>query len=323
MHRTPLPALARALLAALALAGSSLQAAPALHGPYKDVTRGIGSPEPVIATTAWQRPGDVLVWAFATGECGQERWGEFDTDRFVAANVRPADRTGPRYIVSTGGALGAFTCGSAEGMARFLARYDSPRLAGLDFDIEGQQTPAQIDSLIRQLAPLHRARPELRISFTIATHAGSDRARRSLNATGQQVLKSLRAARLHGAVINLMVMNYGPADPRWCVVREGRCQMGLSAVQAVHNVHQRFGVPYGRIAVTAMPGENDVEGNVFTLDDARVLADAARRLKLAGVHHWSLDRDQPCPAGEPRLTPRCHALPDVPAGAFGQALGAP
>ena len=24
------------------------------------------------------RAGEVLVWAFATGECGRERWGEFD-----------------------------------------------------------------------------------------------------------------------------------------------------------------------------------------------------------------------------------------------------
>jgi hypothetical protein len=321
MSPAALPALARALLGALALAGSSLHAAPALHGPYKDVTLGIGAPEPVIARAPWQRAGDVIVWAFATGECGQERWGDFDTDRFVAANVRPALKEGPRYIVSTGGALGVFTCGSAEGLARFVARYDSPRLAGLDFDIEGAQTPAQIDSLIRQLAPLHRARPELRLSFTVATHAGSDAARRSLNATGQQVLKSLRAARLDGAVLNLMVMNYGPADPRWCVVRAGRCDMGRSAVQAVRNVHERFGVPHARIAVTAMPGENDVEGNVFTVDDARHLASAARRLKLAGVHHWSLDRDQGCAAGEPRLTPRCHSLPDVPAGRFGQILG--
>lgn len=123
-----LPALARALVGLLALAGSALHAAPPLHGPYKDVTRGIGSPEPVIARTAWQRDGDVVVWAFATGECGQERWGDFDTDRFVDANVRPAQQGGPRYIISTGGALGAFTCSSAEGMARFLARYDSPRL---------------------------------------------------------------------------------------------------------------------------------------------------------------------------------------------------
>ena len=306
-------------LAALPL----LAAAAPWHGPYKDVTRGLAHPEPVIATPAWHRTGDTLFWAFATGECGQERWGDVDTDAFARANVARAVQQGQRYVVSTGGALGIFTCGSDDGMARFVARYDSPMLAGLDFDIEGAQTPEQIDALVQRLTGLQRQRPALRISFTLATHAGSDADRRSLNATGQQVLQALQRHGLEQAVINLMVMNYGEADARWCVVRQGRCDMGRSAVQAVHNLHRQHGVPMHRIAVTAMPGENDVAGNVFTLTDARRLARAAQRLGLAGVHHWSLDRDQPCPAGEPRVSPACHALPGIAAGRFGRALVAP
>jgi chitinase len=306
----------------LALAALPLLAAAApWTGPYKDVTRGLGSPTPLIATPAWHRNGDTLFWAFATGECGQERWGEFDTDAFARANVAHAVQQGQRYVVSTGGALGIFTCGTDEGLARFVARYDSPMLLGLDFDIEGAQTPEQIDALVQGLAALHRQRPALRITFTLATHAGSDHDRRSLNATGVQVLQAMRRHGLHRAIVNLMVMNYGEADPRWCVVRQGRCDMGRSAVQAVRNLHRLHGVPLHRIAVTAMPGENDVAGNVFTLADARRLAGAAQRLGLAGVHHWSLDRDQPCPVGEPRVSPACHALPGVAPGRFGRALG--
>lgn len=304
----------------LALALPAWAAAAPWHGPYKDVTRGIGQPEPAIALPAWQQPGDTLFWAFATGECGQERWGDVDTEAFARVNVARAVLRGQRYVISTGGALGIFSCDSDEGMARFLARYDSPMLAGLDFDIEGAQTPEQIDSLVARAAAVQRQRPALRISFTLATHAGSDRERRSLNATGVLVLQALRRHGLDTAVINLMVMNYGPADARWCVMRQGRCDMGRSALQAVHNLHRQHGVPLPRIAVTAMPGENDVDGNVFSVADARRLAAGARRLGLAGVHHWSIDRDQPCPAGEPRVSPACHALPGVPAGAFGRAL---
>lgn len=304
----------------LALSLPLAVAAAPWAGPYKDVTRGLGSPQPVIATPTWHQRHDTLIWAFATGECGQERWGEVDTDAFAAANVAQAVQQGQRYVISTGGALGIFTCGSDEGMARFLARYDSPLLAGLDFDIEGAQTPKQIDALVARLAVVQRQRPGLRLSFTLATHGGSDADRRSLNGTGQRVLQALKSAGLHHAVINLMVMNYGEADPRWCVVREGRCEMGRSALQAARNLHRQYGVPYARIALTAMPGENDVAGNVFTRRDARRLARGARRLGLAGVHHWSIDRDQPCPPGEPRVSPGCHALPDLPPGAFGRAL---
>ncbi len=96
--------------------------------------------------------------------------------------------------------------------------------------------------------------------------------------------------------------------------------MGRSALQAARNLHDAEGVPYGRIAVTAMLGQNDVAGNVFTPEDAAVLAQGAKQLGLAGVHHWSLDRDQPCAAGGPRVSPHCHGLPGVTAGSFGALL---
>lgn len=309
------------LLTALLLA--PLAAGAVQAGPYKDVTLGLGSPQPLIALPAWQQPGQLLLWAFATGECGDERWGDgIDTEAFARANVAEAQRQNTRYAVSTGGALGIFTCASDEGMARFVARYDSAQLALLDFDIEGAQTPAQIDALVQRLAVLKRTRPTLRLQFTLATHAGSDGARRGLNATGLAVLQALQRHGLDDAIINLMVMNYVAADPRWCVLRRGRCDMGRSAVQAVQHLHRQHSLPFARIAVTAMPGQNDVAGNVFSLADARRLAAAARRLGLAAVYHWSIDRDQPCPPGEARVSPRCHALPGVPAGRFGAALGA-
>lgn len=313
-----LRAAARPLL--LVAAGPALAAAAPLHGPYKDVTRDLAAPEPRIVTPAWHDPQRaVLLWAFATGACGDERWGEgIDTEAFARANVAQARALGQRYIVSTGGALGLFSCASDDGMARFVERYDSPLLLALDFDIEGAQTPAQIDELVDRLAVLQQRRPHLRLMFTLATHASADG--RGLNDTGRQVMAAIARSGLRDAVINLMVMNYGAADRRWCLPRAGRCDMGRSALQAVRNLQRGFGVPPARIAVTAMPGENDVAGNVFTTADAQRLARAARRLGLFGVFHWSVDRDQPCPPGEPRVSPRCHALPAVPAGRFGRLL---
>ena len=117
-----------------------------------------------------------------------------------------------------------------------------------------------------------------------------------------------------------MVMNYGPADRRWCLPRQGRCDMGRSALQALRNVHLKYGIPYARLAVTPMLGENDVAGNVFSLADARRLRRDARSLGLAGVHFWSLGRDQPCLPGQPRVSPQCHGLGAVAPGAFTRAL---
>jgi len=303
------------------------QAAPAfLQGPYVDVTQGL---KPDVPSAAGGSPR-VLVWAFATGACTQERWGTQDDAAFAKTQVRAFVAAGQGYVISTGGEAAGFVCDSDTDLAAFVARYESPQLLGLDFDIERQQTPAQIGALVRTAAALQRARPALRISFTLATHAGSDGTQRSLNATGEQVMAALAAARLDSAIVNLMVMNYGAADPRWCVVRgaaaAARCDMGASALQAARNVHLKYGWPYAQMALTAMLGENDVAGNVFTLGDADLMLRGARELGLAGVHWWSQGRDRPCAAGSPpdtpRVSPLCHGLPGVTPGRFGALLGA-
>lgn len=321
-----------ATAAALSACALTPQPPPALiHGPYQDVSQGIDPADPRIARMPWESgtdPSRTLIWAFASGRCGDERWGNFDTAAFAARNVADFSRERQPYVVSTGGEIGVFTCESADGLRRFVARYDSPMLRGVDFDIEGRQTAQQIGDLVRAAAELQRERPELRFSFTLATHAATDGSLRSLNATGEQVMAALAAADFDRAVINLMVMNYGPPDPRWCAVAASpaapaHCDMGASALQAARNVHARYGVPYGRIALTAMLGQNNVEGNVFTPDDARTLVRGARALGLAGVHDWSLLRDQPCQAGSERVSPACHGLPGVPPGRFGALLGAP
>lgn len=317
-----------ALALALVFGGAALptEAAPSAlwTGPYQDVSL---APTP-LAAPAWlpaPAPGRVLVWAFATGHCGQERWrpndDESSTEAFARAGVAEMLRRGQDYVISTGGEAAGFLCDHDADFARFVARYQSPRLKGIDFDIERQQTPAQIDALAARLAYAHRTWPELRLSVTLATHGASDGSGRTLNATGDTVLAALQRHGVDQAVVvNLMVMNYGPADARWCVVNAGRCDMGASALQAARNLHAQRGVPYARIALTLMPGENDVAGNVSSPDDARTLMAGARALGLAGVHFWSVDRDQPCPPGEPRVSPRCHALPGVPAGTFGRLL---
>ena len=221
------------LLALLALMAALPALAPAqwLASAYKDVSLHADAADPRIAVRAADRAtralpdvalhGRALIWAFATGACGQERWGDFDTARFAETNVAAFVAAGVDYVVSTGGEAGIFHCDDDAAMERFVARYDSPRLVGLDFDIEGRQTPAQIDALVRSAVAAQQRRPRLRLSVTLATHAASDGSQRSLNATGEAVLDALRRHHADRVVVNLMVMNYGAADARWCVVRDG------------------------------------------------------------------------------------------------------
>ena len=61
------------------------------------------------------------------------------------------DRAGVGYIVSTGGQGGVFTCATDEGMERFIARYASAHLLGIDFD---QCLGQPLARVVPEMAPL-------------------------------------------------------------------------------------------------------------------------------------------------------------------------
>ena len=311
--------MARVLLAALAfLCAAQAGAAPRfIHGPYKHMVQ----PAPYLADGKRAHGPGTLTWAFATGECGEEKWGDFTARQLAADNVAAFNQAGVDYIVSTGGQGGIFTCASDAGMASFIAHYDSPRLVGLDFDIEAGQTAAQVESLIARIKTAQAARPQLRFSFTVATHAASDGSRKSLNGQGEAILAALQRHGMPDFTLNLMVMDYGPGDRSACVLnRKRRCDMGKSALQAARNVSEKYALPLSQIALTAMVGVNDVVSNVFTLDDARLLARESRKMGLAGLHYWSFDRDRPCSTPMACASATCSGMPQR-AGDYHRILG--
>jgi chitinase len=315
----------------LALSAAAAQAAPRfVAGPYKhtamyrQATHVItiapaGVPIPAVAFGKRAFGPGTMSWAFATGECGEERWGEESGQEIADANVAAFVKAGVPYIVSTGGQGGMFTCASDAGMERFIKRYQSARLVGVDFDIEDAQSEAQIESLVARAVHAQKIWPALRFSFTVATHAASDGSKKSLNAKGETILAAARKSGLRDYTFNLMVMDYGPPKPENCVVRAGVCEMGLSALQAVRNVHQKHGIPMNQIELTAMIGVNDVAANDFTVRDARVLAKAVKLLNLAGLHFWSIDRDRPCPEPSTGAVATCSGI-DAGVGEFSRIM---
>ena len=258
--------------------------------------------------------------AFATGECGEETWEGVATERLADVNVSVLAGAGVDYIVSTGGEAGQFSCGTDAGMERFIARYASPHLVGFDFDIERGQSDALVESLVRRIKGAKDRHPALRFSFTLATWAASDGSEASLNADGERVVRAIRDIGLTDFYVNLMVMDYGPAIPRNCVVAGAVCDMGESAIQAARNLRARHSVPFDRIELTPMIGVNDVMTNVFTPADALKLAGFVRDHGLAGVHFWSLDRDRPCEGRAAIVSSSCSGLADHPPLTFTRAF---
>ncbi|QFY43185.1 cellulose-binding protein [Candidatus Methylospira mobilis] len=295
-----------------------------LFSPYKDIGTSLnwntnvmstaitGTLTPILNVIPAKLPA--VTWAFATGECGSENWAGVAADALAQANVQAFANANVNYVVSTGGAAGAFTCSSAAGMTTFINRYASKNLVGIDFDIEAGQTQAQINSLVQQVAAVQSAYPKLRFSFTIATLASSNGTAASnpygdLNVTGYYVMQAIQQYAVTNYTINLMAMDFGAPGSSVCVVSNGVCDMGLSAIQAAKNLNAKYGTPYSKIELTPMIGVNDVSSEIFSLANVDSMTQWAISNQLAGLHFWSLDRDTPCSQSTASST--CSSVPSV------------
>jgi len=237
-----------------------------------------------------------VTWAFATGACGSETWGGLAPAAVAAANVQNFVSAGVKYVISTGGAAGSFTCANDTDFETFVNRYASSSLAGIDFDIEAGQSQADIDNLVARVKASQSKHPGLRWSFTLATLGGN--APQSLGSMGVTVMASIKSHALTGYIVNLMAMDYGSAIASNCTLNSsGKCDMGKSAIQSAINLHNYYGVPYSAIEITPMIGGNDATDEIFSIADASTLSTWVKANGGAGIHFWSLDRDHDCALG--------------------------
>ncbi|HEY2694773.1 MAG TPA: hypothetical protein VGJ45_04845 [Pseudonocardiaceae bacterium] len=293
-----------------------------LFSPYKDVAINMnwntyqmqsaveGSDLPVVGSgslvSQYIPKLPALTVAFATGECGSENWGGVSGANWAAENVPQLEAANLDYVVSTGGEAGTFTCDSAADMESFIARYASPNLVGIDFDIEGGQSESDIQSLVAAAAGAQAQYPKLQFSFTLATLGASDGSYGGVNSLGNEVVEAVLGAGLNNYVINLMTMDFGSASSSVCVVVSGSCEMAQSAIQAVTNLEHTYGIPASKIAVTPMIGLNDNTSENFSTGDVNTLTSYAVSNGLAGLHFWSLDRDTPC--SDTYASPTCNSV---------------
>ena len=102
--------------------------------PYKDVginmnwntfnastkVTGTLTPLSTVLTANMPTSSRAVTLAFATGACGSENWAGIARASFKTGTVLPLASAGIRYIVSTGGAAGAFTCASPASFVSFV-----------------------------------------------------------------------------------------------------------------------------------------------------------------------------------------------------------
>ncbi|HZS94910.1 MAG TPA: chitinase, partial [Chloroflexota bacterium] len=225
---------------------------------------------------------------------------ELDLDRRIE---RVRERGGD-VVVSFGGVANeelAVACADVPALRKaygaVINRYGAQTI---DFDIEGAAEAdtaanARRASAVRELqARAKRLKRPLNVWLTLpVTPSG-------LTADGLSVVNAMLQAGVDVSGVNALVMDYGGSLP----AGQSMGSANISALRAVYSqlkrAYRRAGNSlsgrrlWERIGATPMIGQNDSEGETFSLTDAEALVSFARRVHLGRVSMWSANRDYQC-----------------------------
>ncbi|KJK58141.1 cellulose binding domain-containing protein [Saccharothrix sp. ST-888] len=304
-------------------------AGAARFAPYVDTS--LYPPYDLVATA---KAGGVknfnLAFVVSGGGC-TPKWGgvsDLSADA-VAAQIGALRGIGGDVRVSFGGANGselATVCSStADLTAAYQKAVDTYGLTKLDFDIEGgaladtaaNTRRAQAVAQLQQKAAA-KGRP-LDVSFTLPALPSG------LTQDGINLLADAKSNGVSIGAVNIMAMDFGDG-----VAPNPNGRMGTYAIAAATatqaQVKSVLGLgdtaAWAKVAVTPMIGVNDVASEVFTVADAKQLADFAAGKHLAWLSMWSGTRDKACAGGaKPYADASCSSIVQQPLD-FTRALGA-
>lgn len=291
-------------------------------GGYADVTVtprfGFESPESPAGRQV------VLSFVVADQESGCEpSWGaaysldEAATDLDLDRRVARLQQRGGTAVVSFGGAANtelAVSCTDEDDLVRayrdVVERYD---LTTIDLDVEG---PALSDQAAneRRARALRRLQQSEDVQVWLTLPVAPD----GLTEEGLAVVRSTLEADVDLAGVNGMTMNYGGSRAEGVSMAEASIAALESTHEQLQALYRETGEPIGsaaawrRIGATPMIGQNDVAGEVFTLDDAVELHEFAVGRRIGRMSMWSLNRDRGCGANYPDVAIVSDACSGVP-----------
>ena len=170
----------------------------------------------------------------------------------------------------------------------------------LDFDIEGSESANTTANTLRDkaLVALKKANPGLYVSYTLPVIPSG------LVSYGVSILKSAKKDGLALDLVNVMAMDYGSSI-------DNHGQMGVDAVDAAESTEKQIksaGLS-SKVGITVMAGVNDVQSEVFTLNDINTVLNFANDTSyVTRLGIWSLARDNGNCAGNTTASDTCSGL---------------
>ncbi|MFE2104734.1 cellulose binding domain-containing protein [Kitasatospora sp. NPDC059463] len=309
--------------------GTPAPAGGAGFSPFVDTS--LYPPYDLVATAKASGVKDFnLAFVVSGGGC-TPKWGgvsDLAADA-VAAQIGALRAIGGDVRVSFGGANGsepALACTSAADLAAVYQKtVDAYGLTKIDFDVEGgaianaaanTRRAQAIVQLQKNAAAKGKA---LEVSFTLPVLPSG------LTQEGVNLIADAKNNGVAISAVNVMAMDFGDG-----VAPNPQGQMGKYAIAAATATQAQVKSVLGlddaaawrKVAVTPMIGVNDVASEVFTVADAKQLADFAKSKHLAWLSMWSGTRDKACEGGaKPYADASCSSIVQQPLE-FTRALGA-
>jgi chitinase len=217
-----------------------------------------------------------------------------DIDAFIAA--------GGRVKASFGGASGTYvesSCADASSLAKAIGEFvDATGITDLDFDIE--QAAALTDAMndMRgQALKMVQDSKGIHVAFTLEAVAQQSGTGGGLTARGQSIVSRSIAAGVVIDHVNVMTMDYGsqfqnqPLAPVAIGTLNGLHAQLMTIIPGITSEQA-----WSMVGVIPMIGHND-DAEIFSLADAKTVADFAIANKIGLVSFWSADRDRACASG--------------------------
>lgn len=200
--------------------------------------------------------------------------------------IEAVQQEGVNVRISFGGANGsepALAFSSVDALTgAYQSVIDRYHVNSLDFDIEGGAIVNSAANHMRNeaLVALNEANPDLTLSFTLPVLPTG------LTYDGINFLAQAKQDGVEIDVVNIMAMDYG------AIADSG--DMGQDAIEAaLATISQlrELGID-AKVGITPMIGINDVQTEVFTIEDAnQLMAFAKDNPDIASIGMWSLGRD--------------------------------
>jgi chitinase len=211
-------------------------------------------------------------------------------ENYYSGEINTVRAAGGDVIAVFGGANGsdlASVCTTVSSLqGAYQAVLNQYQFTWIDLNIEGAlvTNTTVIDRLNKAVKALQVANPNLKVSYTLPV-LQSGLPQEELNVLGNAKSNGVRID-----YVNVMTMNYGP----WGI------DMGQAAIDAATSTHNQLvgmGIP-AQVGITPMNGQNNTQGEIFTLSDADQLLAYARANSYVGwLSFWSLGRDNGgCPS---------------------------